>query len=173
VPRSANCTTPLSCDRLDDIDKPRLAPPQMSSKNVRRSFGKVGFIFCALNSICLTCEAYSEVNNSRVNERWRFKLVVYDYYYFYYYQEMDVKDIITKLNGTIILKIIPALFVVPYSKLFCRLLELLKSGNRYTFKNSFRKIENEGYYCNTSIQLFVIYMPSQQPIRETAQCRYY
>jgi hypothetical protein len=36
VPRSANCPTPPSCDRLDDLNKPRLASPQMSSKNVRR-----------------------------------------------------------------------------------------------------------------------------------------
>jgi hypothetical protein len=39
VPRSANCTTPPSCDRLDDLNKSRLAPPQMSSKNVRRIAG--------------------------------------------------------------------------------------------------------------------------------------
>jgi hypothetical protein len=29
VPRSANCTTLLSCDRLDDLNKPRLAPPDV------------------------------------------------------------------------------------------------------------------------------------------------
>jgi hypothetical protein len=34
VPRSANCTTLLSCDRLNDLNRPRLAPPQMSSKTV-------------------------------------------------------------------------------------------------------------------------------------------
>jgi hypothetical protein len=41
VPRSVNCTSPPSCDRLDDLNKPRLAPPQMSSKNVRRIGGNM------------------------------------------------------------------------------------------------------------------------------------
>jgi hypothetical protein len=45
VPRSANCTTLLSCDRLDDLNRPRLAPPQMSSKIVRAIVSSV-FYFC-------------------------------------------------------------------------------------------------------------------------------
>jgi hypothetical protein len=44
VPRRANCTTPPSCDRLDDLNKPRLAPPQKSSKNVRRIIVGVRFV---------------------------------------------------------------------------------------------------------------------------------
>jgi hypothetical protein len=59
VPSSANCTTPLSCDRLDDLNKPRLAPPQMSSKNVRRIVVSNMLDLLAARFMLVPCMVYS------------------------------------------------------------------------------------------------------------------